>query len=222
MSIEHVRAELVEYAKLILKQGLATGAGGNISARDGDTMLISPSGYSLEDVTPEQYVAVDVASGQIAPGSLRPSSEVLMHLACYRKRPEIRALIHTHPQFTIALTSAGHDLKPMFADFVIYLGYEIPHIDYITVTTPELACAVEAVIGSANCLVLRNHGAITVGESLKQAYWRACTVEEGARIQMFATLAGKPRFLSREEAARLNSLSSEQYRQQLLAKMRSA
>ncbi len=222
MSIDQTRAELVEYSALILKQGLATGAGGNISARYEATMLISPSGFSLEDVTPEQYVAVDIATGEIAPDSLRPSSEVLMHLACYRKRPEIRALIHTHPQHTIALTSSGHDLQPMFADFIIYLGYDIPHVDYVTVTTPELACAVEAVIGRANCVVLRNHGAITVGENLKQAFWRACTVEEGARIQLLATMAGTPRFLSREEAERLNSLSSEQYRQQLLAQMKTA
>ena len=101
MSIEQTRAELVEYSALILKQGLATGAGGNISARHEGAMLISPSGFSLEDVAPEQYVAVDIATGEIAPNSLRPSSEVLMHLACYRKRPEIRALIHTHPQHTM-------------------------------------------------------------------------------------------------------------------------
>lgn len=222
MSIDQTRAELAEYSTLILKQGLATGAGGNISARHENTMLISPSGFSLAEVRPDQYVAVDVATGAIAPGSLRPSSEVLMHLACYRKRPEIRALIHTHPQHTIALTSSGHDLKPMFADFVIYLGYDIPHIDYVTVTTPELAAAVEAVIGRSNCIILRNHGAITVGENLKQAFWRACTVEEGATIQLLATLAGTPRFLSREEAGRLNSLGSEQYRQQLLARMKGA
>ncbi len=220
MSLERVRAELAEYSKRILRQGLATGAGGNISAREGPAMLISPSGFSLEEVKPEEYVAVDIATGAIEPGAPRPSSEVLMHLACYRRRPDIRALIHTHPQYTIALTSSGHDLKPMFADFVIYLGYDIPHVDYVTVTTPELACAVEAVVGEANCVILRNHGAITLGENLKQAFWRACTVEEGARIQLLAATAGAPRFLSREEAGRLTALSSEQYRQQLLARMR--
>jgi L-fuculose-phosphate aldolase len=216
-AIKQSRAELAEYSGRVLRQGLTTGAGGNISARYEDTMLISPSGFSLEDVEPEQYVAVDILTGEIAPNSLRPSSELLMHLACYRKRPEIRALIHTHPQYTIALTSSGHDLKPMFADFVTFLGYDIPHIDYITVTTPELAQAVEAVIDSTDCVILRNHGAITVGENLKQAFWRSCTVEEGARIQLLAVMAGRPRFLDRDEAERLNSLGSEQYRQQLLA-----
>ena len=220
MNHRNARLELAVYAKRVQEQRLATGAGGNISARVGNTMLISPSGFALEEVIPEQYVEVDMGTGEIGSGSLRPSSEVLMHLGCYRRRADIRAIVHTHPQYTIALTSSGLDLKPMFADFIIYLGSEVPHLDYITVTTPELAAAVEEKIENSNCLILRNYGAITVGENLKEAFWRACTVEEGARIQFFATMVGKPRFLNEDEAARLLSLSSEKYRQTLLAQMK--
>jgi L-fuculose-phosphate aldolase len=220
-AITALRHELVAYGKRILEERLATGAGGNISARDGDVMLISPSGLSLADATAEQFVSVSVESGEIIqPNGLRPSSEVLMHLICYRRRPEIRALVHTHPQFTIALTSSGHTLRAMFADCIIYLGTDIPHLDYITVTTPELAAAVGDHIGDAVCMILRNHGAITLGENLKQAFWRACTMEENARIQLFASLAGKPAFLDNTEAARLESLGSEKYRRELIARMR--
>jgi L-fuculose-phosphate aldolase len=220
MTLRDLRQELAETARRIQVEKLVTGAGGNLSARHENSMLISPSGFSLEDVAPEQYVEVSVASGEIAPGALRPSSEVLMHLACYRKREDIRAVIHTHAPYTIALTSSGHDLKPMFADSIIYLGRNVPHLDYITVTTPELAAAVEQVIPECDCMVLRNHGAITVGENLKQAFWRACSVEEAARIQLLATLVGTPRFLDEQEADRLESLASEQYRRQLLARMK--
>lgn len=221
LAIRGLRNELVDYGQKILGERLATGAGGNISARDGDIMLISPSGLSLGDATPEQFVAVSIATGEIIqPNGLRPSSEVLMHLACYRRRSETRAIIHTHPQFTIALTSSGHTLRPMFADCIIYLGTDIPHLDYITVTTPELASAVGERIGQAVCMILRNHGAITLGENLKQAFWRACTVEENARIQLFASLVGTPNFLDSAEASRLESLGSERYRRELLAQMR--
>ncbi|MEP7366306.1 MAG: class II aldolase/adducin family protein [Acidobacteriota bacterium] len=221
MKLELLRREIADYARRILKENLATGAGGNISARWEDTMLISPSGLSLEEVDPAQYVEVDVPSGDIrAQNGLRPSSEVLMHLACYRKRPEVRAVVHTHPQYTIALTSSGHDLAPMFADALIYMGSSVPHLDYITVTTPELAVAVGEAIKEANCLVLRNHGAVTVGENLKQAFWRACTVEEAARIQVLSLMIGKPRFLDKSESDRLDSLASEQYRRELIARMR--
>lgn len=219
MDLQQLREDLVRYGRQILRERLTTGAGGNISGRAGNAMLISPSGFSLEEVSSEQYVEVDIPTGKIAPGGLRPSSEVLMHLACYRRRPDVRAVIHTHPQFTIALTSSGHNLQPMFADCVIYLGSNVPHLDYVTVTTPELAVAVEAGVCQANCLILRNHGAITLGENLKQAFWRACTVEEAARIQLLATLVGRPTFLGPEEAKRLESLASEQYRRELLARM---
>jgi L-fuculose-phosphate aldolase len=219
--ISALRQEIAVYGRRVLAERLATGAGGNISARVGDVMLISPSGISLEDATPEEYVAVSVSSGSLLGNNgLRPSSEVLMHLACYRKNPDTKAVVHTHPQYTIALTSSGHDLKPMFADSIIYLGQNPPHIDYITVTTPELAAAVEARIDGAFCLLLRNHGAITVGANLKQAFWRACTIEESARIQFLATLIGKPRFLEADEATKLEALASEQYRRDLIQRMR--
>jgi L-fuculose-phosphate aldolase len=221
MSLEMLRKEVADYSRQILKQGLATGAGGNISARWEDTMLISPSGMSLEEVSPAQFIEVDVPSGEVRTNDgLRPSSETLMHLVCYRRRPEIRAVVHTHPQYTIALTSSGHDLGAMFADAFIYLGKHIPHLDYITVTTPELAAAVGGSIIQANCVILRNHGAVTVGENLKQAFWRACTVEESARIQVLALTIGKPRFLDSAEADRLESLASEQYRRELISRMR--
>ncbi|MEW5979583.1 MAG: class II aldolase/adducin family protein [Acidobacteriota bacterium] len=220
MNTHAIRTELSYYAKRILQDRLATGAGGNISARQENSMLISPSGFSLGEIAPEQFVEVDIPSGAISSNSLRPSSEVLMHLACYRRRPDVRAVIHTHAPHTIALVSSGHTLKPMFADLIIYLGQRIPHLDYITVTTPALAAAVEAEISGSNCIILRNHGAITVGENLKQAYWRGCSVEEGARIQLLATLVGKPCFLSAEEADRLEALGSEKYRRELLARMK--
>ncbi len=211
MTVEQLRLEVAAYGNLIVKHGLAVGAGGNISAREGDTMLISPTGYSLADATPEDYVAVSVSSGGIiSSNGLRPSSEVLMHLACYRQRPEIRAVVHTHPPHAIALVSSGHDLRPIYAGALIYLGADIPHVDYITVTTAELAAAVEERIQGANCILLRNHGAVTVGESLKQAFWRACTVEEAAHIQLLGLMVGKPRFLDRAEAERLRALGAEQ------------
>lgn len=218
--VSNLREELVKYALRVMEEKLATGGGGNISARLDKVMLISPSGFSLEDVAPNEYVEVNILTGEVAPDALRPSSEVLMHLTCYRQRPDVRAVIHTHAPFTIALTSSGHDLKPMFADSIIYLGRHVPHIDYITVTTPELAAAVEKVIPGCNCVILRNHGAITVGENLKQAFWRACSVEESARIQFLAALIGTPKFLDAAEADRLESLASEQYRRQLLAHMK--
>jgi L-fuculose-phosphate aldolase len=150
MSLAQLKRELAYYSRRILDQHLATGAGGNFSAREGSRILTSPSRFSLEDVTPEQYIEVDIQTGRVASRVLLPSSEVLMHLACCRRQRDAKGVVHTHRPFTVALTSSGHKLKPMFADFVIYLGQDVPNVDYITVTTPQLAAAVELEIGKAN------------------------------------------------------------------------
>lgn len=214
--------ELVRTARALIADGLVRGAGGNVSAREGDTMWMSPSGFSLHDASSGDYPGVSIERGEIVCGSNRPSSEVLMHLAVYRRRPEVEAVIHTHPPITIALTAAGHDLRPLFADYYVYLGGNVPHLPYVTVTTPELAAEVEREVAASDChgMVLRNHGAITVGTSIKEAYFRTLAIEEQATVQHAALQVGKPAFLSAEECSRLDALGSEAYRRELLARMK--
>ena len=211
--------DLVCTAGTLGDAGLVTGAGGNVSARDGEAMWISPSGFAFSDATVNDYPAVDISTGEIATGGRRPSSEVLMHLAIYRVRPDVDAVIHSHPKTTIALTAAGHDLKPMFADYYVYLGANVPHLPYITVTTPELAEAVRREFEDETCagVILRNHGAITAGASIREAVFRTLAIEEQATIQWQALQVGKPTFLTQKECATLDELGSEAYRRQLLA-----
>jgi len=217
-----VLQELIDTAHGLVDAGLVAGAGGNVSAREGDGMWISPSGFSFTDAGPDDYPLVNIHSGQITRGDRRPSSEVLMHLAIYRARDDVHAVIHTHPRITIALSSAGHDLKPMFADYHVYLGSNVPHLPYITVTTPQLADAVGREFAAPDCfgMVLRNHGAITVGASIKQALFRTLAVEEQATIQWHALAVGTPEFLSQTECDKLDHLGSEEYRRSLLANMK--
>jgi len=218
--------QLIATARTLSETGLVTGAGGNVSARDehstGPLMWISPSGFSFEDATTDDYPGVSIESGEIVVGDRRPSSEVLMHLWIYRARPEVNAVIHTHPKITIALSSSGHDLRPMFADYYVYLGANVPHVDYVTVTTPDLAKVVEEGFAPKDVygMILRNHGAITVGTSIKEAYFRTMAIEEQAIIQWHALAVGKPTFLSPEECANLDQLGSEEYRRNLLAQMK--
>jgi L-fuculose-phosphate aldolase len=217
-----VLKELIETAKELSRIGFVTGAGGNVSARDGDVMWISPSGFSFEDATADDYPAVSIETGEIVRGQRRPSSEVLMHLYSYRVRADVQAMIHTHPKLTIALTSAGHDLRPMYADYYVYLGKNVPHVPYVTVTTPELAAVVEDAFRQPDVrgMILRNHGAITVGESIKEATFRTLAVEEQAFIQWHALQVGEPTYLSDEELTKLDELGSEDYRRKLLASMK--
>ncbi|MFZ1986964.1 MAG: class II aldolase/adducin family protein, partial [Desulfatitalea sp.] len=197
--------------------GLVAGPGGNISARTGNIIYLSPSGLAFDELQPEDYVGIELSSGQVVEGRQRPTSEYLMHLACYQVRDDVRAVIHTHPRYTIAMSSADHDIKAMVADFHIYTHSTIPHLEYITVTTPELAEAVKSKVAGANALVLRNHGAVTLGSNLKEAYYRMLCLEEGAQIQWLATMVGTPRFLTPQQLQDLDALASEKYRRNLLS-----
>jgi len=216
MRDEELRIKLVEYGRRLMAERLVTGPGGNISARSGNLIYVSASGLAFDEMAPGDYVGMDWNTGKVVEGERRPSSESLVHLACYRKRADIGAVIHTHPRYTVALSSCGHDIKAMFPDFHIYTHSKIPHIDYITVNTQELADAVDAAVADANVIVLRNHGAVSIGSHLKEAYYRMASLEEGAQVQWLALQVGNPRFLTKQELADLDALGTEKYRRKLL------
>ncbi|HJO04986.1 MAG TPA: class II aldolase/adducin family protein [Acidobacteriota bacterium] len=221
--MSQIVGEMIAAARQLVASGLVTGAGGNVSVREAGLMWISPSGFSLEDAREEHYPCVSVESGEVVSGEHRPSSEVLMHLYVYRARPDVNAVFHAHPKMTIALCSAGHDLRPIYADYYVYLGGNVPHVPYVTVTTPELARVVEDELRAPDCygMVLRNHGTITVGASVKEAAFRTHAMEEQAFIQWHALQVGEPTYLTDEECATLDTLGSEEYRRRLLAEMKS-
>jgi len=210
-----VRDELSKYARKIVAKGLVVGPGGNISARSGDTMYISPSGFDLAEIDLKQWCAVDIPSGQVEDGALRPSSEVLMHLDIYRTRLDIQAVVHTHPAYCIALGLISKDLPMMFPDQAALLG-EIRFVDYVLPTTQQLADSVAAEIQHADTLLLGNHGLVTAGKNLREAYYRTEVAEESAKVYLLASAAGKPKLLTKQEIAEIRGLDSEAYRIALL------
>ncbi|RKY88389.1 class II aldolase/adducin family protein [candidate division KSB1 bacterium] len=215
-----IKSELLYYAKLVKERGLVVGPGGNISVRWQEVMYVTPSGLAFDELSEEDLVGVAIESGEIIEGQRRPTSEVLMHLFCYRLREDVGAVVHTHPPFVISAISSGVILRPMFPDFVVYLGHQVPNIGYVTPTTAELAEAVQGAIGKHNAVTMVNHGALTVGTNLKEAYYRTEVLEEGAKIQLWGQLVGNPRFIDEKESQQILSLGSEKYRQELLRAMR--
>lgn len=212
-----VKTELSYYGTKILKKNLAVGPGGNISHRDGNTMWISPSGFVLDEISDDQWIGVNIETGHYQHPTLKPSSEIAMHLYLYQNRPEINAIVHTHPPVTIAVISAGFDEIPfMFPDHVALVG-KIPSIEYVIPCTEELAQAVVYALTPPYAgLLLKNHGLITVGSTLKQAYYRTELVEDAARVFWMSRSMGTPRTLTDEEADSILNLEAEKYRQKLL------
>jgi L-fuculose-phosphate aldolase len=217
---EQAAAELTRYSRRIVERGLAAGPGGNVSVRDGARIWISPSGFPLDLIEPGDWVPMDIASGRIEREGPRPSSEFEMHLEIYRERPDVDAVVHTHPPVTIGVISAGiREIPPMFPDFVAIAG-SIGMIDYVVPCSPELAAAVRNEIAAPGmgALLMRNHGLLTVGGSVREAYCRTEVIEEAARIYWVARSVGTPQVLTGAQTAAILDLEAERYRQKLLAR----
>ena len=207
--------ELARYGVKIVQAGLVAGAGGNISARDGDRIWMKPSGLAMDETGPADFCGLDLASGRQTAGPHKPTSEWQMHLAVYRRRPDILALFHTHSPWASGVISSGATLQPMFAEFVCDLG-RIGRLPYITPTTPALAEAVGAVCETADTLFLANHGILALGVTLKQAYFRCLVVEDAAKSQVAAAICGKPRFLTDAEQRELAGLDAARHRVRMM------
>ena len=203
---ERIRAEIVEVGRRLHERGYVAANDGNISVRlDDKRLLTTPTGVSKGFMTPDMMVMTDMRSTQLA-GDRKASSELLMHLAVYEQRPEIRAVVHAHPPTATGFAVAGIPLdRAVLAEVVVTLG-SIPIAGYGTPSTAELADAVRKDIATYDGLLLANHGALTIAQELFAAYYRMETVEHFARISLVARLLGRERVLSREEVLRLQEL----------------
>ncbi|HOK79937.1 MAG TPA: class II aldolase/adducin family protein [bacterium] len=217
--MESIRKQLCKYGKLVLQKNLAAGPGGNISARDGDFVYLSPSGFALDEIKESHWVKINLKTGKQY-GSLRPSCEISMHLGCYLARPDINAVIHTHPPVTLGLISAGVELKPFYPDFVAILGREIPVVEYVIPAGEEIRQAVVEQIKKYNVVLLKNHGAVCVGATLKEAFSRAWMTEETSKMQAIGMMVGKIRYFTEEEIKGIENLEAEDYRKALLKKLK--
>ncbi|GIX46593.1 MAG: aldolase [Candidatus Tectimicrobiota bacterium] len=204
-----VREEIVAVCRRLYERGLIAGTEGNVSVRVApERVWMTPAACHKGLLVPEALVCVDM-DGQVCAGQGRPSSELPMHLALYRRRPEIRAVIHAHPPVATALTVAGYRLEvALLPEAVVLLG-EVPTVPYQTPTTPAFAEAVGAALQRADAALLENHGSVTVGLSLQEAFNRMETVERVAYVLYLAKSLGRVQLLPPAAVASLRALRQE-------------
>jgi L-fuculose-phosphate aldolase len=197
------RKEIREYGCQLLEDDLTTGTGGNLSVRlDDDRVAISPSGVPYEEVVIED-VPVTTTEGTAVSGAYDPSTELPMHLTVHEQRSDVEAVVHTHSPYATTFASLGEPI-PASHYLVAFAGTEVPVTSYETHATQELGdAAVDALGESAKATLLRNHGVLTVGESLEDAYTVALMVEYCARIHYQAQAIGEPEILPDDEVERL-------------------
>jgi L-fuculose-phosphate aldolase len=200
-----VRAEIVEVGRRLYAKALIAGNEGNISVRTGDTLLMTPAGVCKGFLAPEAIVRTDLQGRALEPGK-RVSSEALMHAAVYARRPDARAVVHAHPPTATAFAVAGIPLdRPLTAEAVLTLG-PVPVVPYGTPSTADLSSRVAEAICDAHALLLANHGALTVGDSLLRAWERMETLEQLARVTLASRQLGQSHALPPRDVSRLLGL----------------
>lgn len=188
-----LRRSLVRFGRGLSRLGFMPGTSGNLSVRLGEErILATPTGRSKALLRSEDMVVVDLDGRQLA-GSRRVTSEIGMHLAIYRMRPDAIAVIHSHPPIATGFACSGRPLdEPLCSEAVMTLGV-VPLAPYATTGTDDLAASLEPLIPEHSAILLANHGAVTFGGDLLDAYLKMETVEHFAHICLVAHQLGSRR-----------------------------
>ncbi|MFC4077611.1 class II aldolase/adducin family protein [Salinithrix halophila] len=201
--------DILEVGRRMHRQGLVASTGGNISVRIGeDRFLITASGVSKGSMREEHILVID-GEGKVMEGKGRPSNEFRMHVGIYRERPDTVAVVQAHPPTATAFTVAGVSLMdPVLPEIVLSLG-GIPTVSFGVPGSEDLMGKLRPYLKEHDAVLLENHGAVTLGGTLMQAWNHMEAVEMTAKIRHTARMLGTERRLTREELDRLLLLRSE-------------
>ena len=205
LSYMEVREQICDVCHKMWQLGWVAANDGNVSVKlDDGTFLATPTGISKSFITPEKLVRID-ANGEVLEGQegAKPSSEIKMHLRCYQEREDVRAVLHAHPPTATGFAVAHLDMdRYTMIETVIAIG-SIPVTPYGTPSTYEVPDAIAPYLKEHDVMLLENHGALTVGTDLINAYYRMETLELYAKISLTAHLLGGEKEISKENVNRL-------------------
>jgi L-fuculose-phosphate aldolase len=191
--------EILYYGRQMVHDGLVLGTAGNISVRSGQCIAITPSSVPYDEITVESLCLLDPSGGQVAGGG-RPSNETPMHLSVY-EATDAGAIVHTHSPVAVAVSTVVDELPAIHYAIAQFGGDNVRVAGYQRFGSSELAAtAVDALEGRRGVL-LRNHGTLTWGHSLAEAYRLAVLLEWLASVYTQARLLGEPALLSKAELA---------------------
>jgi L-fuculose-phosphate aldolase len=178
-----VRSELVAASRKLHQLGWVANHDGNLSLRlTGKRLLITPTAYSKADVDDASLIIVDL-DGKVLEGRRKPFSELELHLAAYRARPEVEVVLHAHPPHATAFGLVGAELTPVaMPELVVSLGDRIPTLPRALPKTPRAVKLVEEAAAKYDAMLLQGNGALTLGVDLSQALLRMELVEHYAKI----------------------------------------
>ena len=213
MLLKELRQEVLEKSVQMINDGLAFGAGGNISALDRDSGLIAitPSAMEYTKMTPEDVVVVD-KEGKLVEGQWKPTSESPMHTIFYREREDVGAVMHTHAPHASVFAIINEPIPMVVTESALCLGNPVKVDPYVRPGTEELAQSILEAMGTDVAVLLGQHGLITVGSDLGEAYSSTIAAEVSARFTIMArSMGAEPMHLDLEEVSFLRELHLKHY-----------
>jgi L-fuculose-phosphate aldolase len=197
-----LREDIVRVMRAMDARGLNRGTSGNVSARHGEDMLITPTGVPPEQLSSDQIVLV-TADGTWAEDGPRPSSEWRMHSQILRRRPDVNAVVHCHSRHATILACAGREIPSMHYMVCVGGGSRVPLAPYATFGSTALADATVDALDGRYAALMANHGQIAVARSLERALAIAEEIEEQAAVYWGTLAIGGPNLLDEAEMSRV-------------------
>jgi L-fuculose-phosphate aldolase len=206
-----LREQIIQFSHLCYERHLLVGLDGNLSARLSDELVLcTQAGCHKGLLTDDHLVVIDM-DGKKVRGKGEPTSEMAMHLACYRERPDVEAVVHAHPPLCVAFTIAGVSMaRCILPEVVLTLG-AVPTLEYQTTGTQTLGDKVGEAIRSHDAVMMDRHGAVCVGTTVEEAFCKLEVIEHSAKIMKAARDLGGVKELPPSEAVKLRSMGLKRY-----------
>jgi len=196
-SAADVRQQLVDAIRMLARADIVDHSGHGSARRDGDSFYINSAASARRTLTTDDIVTLDL-DGNLVEGSARPPFEFHIHSEIYRVRPDVHAVMHTHPRWSTFLTMVGAPYSAVYAQGAL-LG-AIPVLDSpLSVNTRPIGERVAATLGAGPAVLLKSHGAVIVGSDIVECFALAAYLEENAYRQYMAMQIGKPYVFSDAE-----------------------
>lgn len=205
MKLTEIKKELIKYGKMAGQKNLTPGISGNMSARYGDKILITTSGSANEYLENDELVLIDYM-GNLVKGNKKPSSEKMLHIEYYKQRSDINYILHMHSPYLSTFAACKKALdEPIMPENIFYFG-EIPLAEYGLPGSDDLVDKTAKYFKNYNVILMANHGMISAGKTIKEAYLNLELAESYAQVVLQTKLLGGASLLTPQEVEAINSL----------------
>ena len=204
-----LQSEIIYYSKLCYRNKFLSATDGNISIRTKENHIFTTASHTCKGfLTAKDIIKVDI-EGKIIQGKGKISTEFKLHKYIYQQRKDINAVIHSHPKFITAFASAGIALdKIVFPEIYLFFG-KIPLAKYATPSTDEVPQSIAKFVKDYDAVMLANHGLVTFGKTLEEAYFKTEKVEHIAEVSFYAKMLGGEKTLTKAQVKKLDKIREQ-------------